>query len=90
MSTIKIGVLDRVLGLRGAGSSAESGIQTFRDSDGLWAGHSVEDVCTPRAWDRNPALVWDFYSERRKAGFAAKPNRAHLALAELEGSEGEG
>jgi NAD-dependent deacetylase len=89
MSTIKIGVQDRVFVLTGAGISAESGIQTFRDSDGLWAGHSVEDVCTPRAWDRNPALVWNFYSERRKAGFAAKPNRAHLALAELEEKLGD-
>lgn len=89
MSKITIGAKDRVFVLTGAGISAESGIQTFRDSDGLWAGHNVEDVCTPRAWDRNPALVWDFYSERRRTGFAAKPNRAHQALAELEAKLGD-
>jgi NAD-dependent deacetylase len=70
--------------LTGAGISAESGLPTFRASDGLWAGHRVEEVCTPEAWRRNPALVWKFYSERRAQSAKAKPNPAHLALADLE------
>ncbi len=68
----------------GAGISAESGLQTFRDSDGLWEGHKVEDVATPRAWKKNPALVLQFYNERRKNVLNAKPNAAHLFIAELE------
>jgi NAD-dependent deacetylase len=70
--------------LTGAGISAESGLQTFRDSDGLWEGHNIQDVATPEAWHRNPALVLDFYNERRKAVLEAAPNRAHYLLAELE------
>jgi len=84
MSNISIKPDDYVFVLTGAGISAESGLPTFRASDGLWAGHSVEDVCTPEAWERNPALVWEFYSARRKAGAEAQPNAGHLALAELE------
>ena len=84
MAPISITPSDRVFVLTGAGISAESGLQTFRDSDGLWAGYSIEDVCTPDALRRNPAGVWAFYSERRKQGLAAKPNPAHVALAELE------
>src|ERR1035441_3823143 len=84
MSNISIQPDDHVFVLTGAGISAESGLPTFRASDGLWAGHSVEDVCTPEAWERNPALVWEFYSARRKAGAAAQPNAGHIALAELE------
>jgi NAD-dependent deacetylase len=84
MAEIAIGSQDRVFVLTGAGISAESGLQTFRDADGLWAGHSVEDVCTPEAWDRNPALVWEFYSARREAAEKAEPNAAHKALAALE------
>jgi NAD-dependent deacetylase len=84
MSKISIQPDDRVFVLTGAGISAESGLPTFRAADGLWAGHSVEDVCTPEAWERNPALVWEFYSARRKAGAEAQPNAGHLALAELE------
>lgn len=70
--------------LTGAGISAESGLRTFRDSDGLWEGYNIEDVATPRAWKRNPQLVLDFYNERRKNVLDAKPNAAHYGLAELE------
>ncbi len=70
--------------LSGAGISAESGLKTFRDSDGLWMGYNIEDVATPRAFNRNPQLVLDFYNMRRKDVAAAKPNAAHTGLAELE------
>jgi NAD-dependent deacetylase len=70
--------------LTGAGISAESGLRTFRDSDGLWEGHAIEDVATPRAWRRNPRLVLEFYNMRRRDVLAARPNAAHLALATLE------
>ncbi len=70
--------------LTGAGISAESGLKTFRDSDGLWMGYNIEDVATPRAWKKNPQLVLDFYNERRKNVLNAKPNAAHFGLAELE------
>lgn len=68
----------------GAGISAESGIQTFRDSNGLWENHSVQDVASPDGFKTNPNLVIDFYNERRKQIFEAKPNEAHLIIAELE------
>jgi len=68
----------------GAGISAESGIRTFRDADGLWEGYSVEDVATPEAWQRNPRLVLEFYNQRRMNVVQAQPNAAHKALAELE------
>jgi len=84
MDTISISADDQVFVLTGAGISAESGLPTFRASDGLWAGHRIEDVCTPEAWERNPALVWEFYSARRAQGAEAKPNTAHFALAQLE------
>jgi len=70
--------------LTGAGISAESGLKTFRDSDGLWEQHRIEDVATPGAWRRNPELVLEFYNQRRKDVLKAQPNAAHLALAELE------
>ncbi|MBC7383599.1 MAG: NAD-dependent deacylase [Bacteroidia bacterium] len=70
--------------LSGAGISAESGLKTFRDSDGLWEGYSVEDVATPEAFLRNPLRVLKFYNERRKAAIDARPNEAHLMLAALE------
>jgi NAD-dependent deacetylase len=70
--------------LTGAGISAESGLKTFRDSDGLWEGYNVYDVATPEAWERNPELVQKFYNERRRQVLAAKPNLAHQVLAELE------
>ena len=70
--------------LTGAGISSESGIKTFRDSDGLWMGHNVQDVATPRGFAKDPALVLNFYNERRRDVAAAKPNAAHIGLAELE------
>jgi NAD-dependent deacetylase len=70
--------------LTGAGISAESGLKTFRDSDGLWEGYNIEDVATPRAWKKNPQLVLEFYNYRRKNVLEAKPNAAHYGLAELE------
>ena len=70
--------------LTGAGISAESGVRTFRDADGLWENHRVEDVATPEAFQRNPALVYRFYNERRRGLPAVQPNAAHQALARLE------
>ncbi|MBL7728955.1 MAG: NAD-dependent deacylase [Dinghuibacter sp.] len=70
--------------LTGAGISAESGLKTFRDTDGLWEGYDVYEVATPQGWSKNPALVLEFYNQRRKDVRAAQPNRAHQALAELE------
>src|SRR6476659_3986032 len=70
--------------LTGAGMSAESGLKTFRDSDGLWEGYDINEVATATAWKRNPALVLEFYNARRKSVKEAKPNRAHYALAELQ------
>jgi NAD-dependent deacetylase len=89
MSRILISAEDRVFVLTGAGISAESGLPTFRASDGLWAGHPIEEVCTPEAWRRNPGMVWEFYSGRREQGAKAEPNPAHVALAELEVRLGE-
>lgn len=68
----------------GAGMSAESGIQTFRDHDGLWENYNIEDVATPEAWARNPQLVQDFYNQRRKHILHAQPNRAHQLIAQLQ------
>jgi NAD-dependent deacetylase len=70
--------------LTGAGISAESGLKTFRDSDGLWNGYNIEDVATPRAWRKDPKLVLDFYNMRRAEVAKALPNAAHYGLAELE------
>ena len=70
--------------LTGAGISAESGLKTFRDSDGLWEGHDVMEVASPLGFKNNPELVLDFYNQRRKQLLEVKPNEAHLALAELE------
>jgi NAD-dependent deacetylase len=89
MTKILIAPEDRLFVLTGAGISAESGLPTCRAEDGLWAGHRVEDVCTPEAWQRNPAAVWAFYSGRREDGAKAKPNPAHVALAELEAKLGD-
>jgi NAD-dependent deacetylase len=88
-ANIPISPNDRVFVLTGAGISAESGLPTFRASDGLWAGHRIEDVCTPEALDRNPTLVWEFYSARRASAQAAQPNPAHFALAKLEQQLGD-
>jgi NAD-dependent deacetylase len=68
----------------GAGMSAESGLKTFRDSDGLWEGYNIEDVATPFAWKKNPKLVLQFYNERRKNVREALPNAAHQAIAKFE------
>jgi NAD-dependent deacetylase len=89
VSQVRIGGDDRVFVLTGAGISAESGLPTFRADDGLWAGNRIEDVCTPEAWERNPGLVWQFYSGRRRDGQKAEPNAAHFALAELEAQIGD-
>ena len=70
--------------LTGAGVSAESGVSTFRDSDGLWENHKVEDVASIEGWYRNPSLVLDFYNQRRKQLADVRPNAAHLAIAGLE------
>ena len=70
--------------LTGAGVSAESGLKTFRDSDGLWNGYNVYDVATPGAWGKDPELVLNFYNDRRRDVAAAKPNAAHIGLAALE------
>ncbi len=74
----------KIVVLTGAGISAESGLKTFRDSDGLWEGYDIEEVATPRAWKKNPQLVLDFYNYRRKNVLDAEPNAAHIGLASLE------
>ena len=73
----------RIVVLSGAGISADSGLKTFRDSDGLWEGHRVDQVATPEAFARNPQLVIDFYNARRRQLLEAQPNAAHHALARL-------
>src|SRR4030095_11172644 len=74
----------RVVVVTGSGISAESGLKTFRDSDGLWMGYNIEDVATPRAFKKDPKLVLDFYNMRRREVAAANPNAAHLGIAQLE------
>jgi NAD-dependent deacetylase len=74
----------KVVALTGAGISAESGIQTFRDAGGLWEGYRVEDVATPAGWEKDPELVLDFYNQRRKRALEVEPNRGHYVFAELE------
>ncbi|MFM7016286.1 MAG: SIR2 family NAD-dependent protein deacylase [Bacteroidota bacterium] len=76
--------MKHVVVFSGAGISAESGIKTFRDADGLWENHAIEEVATPEAFERNPELVLRFYNERRKQLLECKPNDAHNAIAELE------
>ena len=71
----------RVVVLAGAGNSAESGVRTFRDGDGLWEEHRLEDVATPQAWTNDPVLVWRFYQARRRQLLEVAPNAAHKALA---------
>ena len=70
--------------LTGAGISAESGLKTFRDSDGLWEGYDIYEVASPRGWKKDPTIVLDFYNMRRKDVAHAKPNAAHFGLADLE------
>jgi NAD-dependent deacetylase len=79
-----MGDIRNIVILTGAGISAESGLRTFRAADGLWEDHRVEDVATPEAFRRDPALVQRFYDERRVQVMAAEPNAAHRALAELD------
>lgn len=78
----------RIVVLTGAGISAESGLGTFRDEGGLWARYRIEDVATPEAFARDPALVQDFYNMRRSEAAKARPNAAHRALAELQRAPG--
>lgn len=80
----------RVVVLTGAGISAESGIPTFRDANGLWEGHALEDVATPDGFYRDPKLVWRFYNERRENLRAVEPNPGHIALAQLEAAREAG
>ena len=76
--------MKKIVVLTGAGVSAESGVSTFRDSDGLWENHRVEDVASIEGWYRNPSVVLDFYNARRAQLATVKPNAAHLAIAALE------
>jgi len=76
--------MKKIVVFSGAGISAESGLKTFRDSDGLWENYNIEDVATPEAWFKNPELVLNFYNLRRRQVLAASPNEAHSALAMLE------
>jgi NAD-dependent deacetylase len=79
----------RLLVLTGAGVSAESGVPTFRDANGLWENHAIEDVATPEGFAADPALVWRFYSERRRKAGSVQPNPGHTALAEAEERMGD-
>ncbi|MBD8489015.1 NAD-dependent deacylase [Echinicola sp. CAU 1574] len=74
----------KIVILTGAGISAESGIKTFRDNNGLWEGHDVMEVASPQGWHKNRALVLDFYNQRRKQALEVAPNAAHYGLAQLE------
>lgn len=78
------GAMEKIVILTGAGISAESGLGTFRDAGGIWAKHRIEDVATPSAFARDPALVHRFYNARRAQAAGARPNPAHLALARLQ------
>ena len=86
---LEISPADRLFVLTGAGISAESGIPTFRDACGLWKNYRFEEVASPQAWRRDPRLVWEFYSMRRRVALAAQPNPAHTALARLGKKLGE-
>lgn len=76
--------MDKVVVLTGAGMSADSGLKTFRDSNGLWEGHDVSEVATPQAWEKDKELVLEFYNERRSQSQSVEPNEGHKALARLE------
>lgn len=77
-------IMKNIVVLTGAGISAESGLKTFRDADGLWEGHNVMEVATPEAFERNPELVLEFYNQRRRQLLQVHPNPAHTALKQLE------
>lgn len=77
--------MKKLVVLTGAGISAESGLKTFRDSDGLWEGFDIAEVATPHAWKKDPALVLEFYNMRRRNVLEASPNKAHQLLADLQG-----
>ena len=76
--------MKKIVVLTGAGISAESGLKTFRDSNGLWENHKIEDVATPQAWKADPEMVLEFYNQRRLQASVAVPNQAHFSLANLE------
>ena len=76
--------MKKIVVLTGAGISAESGIKTFRDANGLWEGHDIMEVASPEGWKKNPELVLEFYNKRRAQLHEVQPNKGHLALAELE------
>ncbi|WP_430927538.1 SIR2 family NAD-dependent protein deacylase [Polaribacter marinivivus] len=76
--------MKKIVVLTGAGMSAESGIKTFRDEDGLWKGHDVMQVASPEGFRRNPELVFEFYNQRRRQLLSVKPNKAHYNLVDLE------
>jgi NAD-dependent deacetylase len=78
--------MKKIVVFTGAGMSAESGIKTFRDSDGLWENYKIEEVATPEAWQRNPSMVQQFYNERRKNILESQPNEAHFFIKDLENS----
>jgi NAD-dependent deacetylase len=86
LAMLNFSATDRVFVLTGAGISAESGVPTFRDAGGLWRNYRIEEVASPHAWGRDPKLVWEFYSMRRRVAAAAQPNPGHFALAQLEGA----
>lgn len=89
-TSIRVTPDTKIVVLTGAGVSAESGIRTFRDADGLWEQHRVEDVASPDGWEKDPHLVWRFYSERRAQALTVEPNAAHEALAAWEEHLGDG
>ena len=76
--------MKRIVVFSGAGISAESGLKTFRDSDGLWENYDISEVATPEAWEKDPKTVLEFYNMRRKQVIDSAPNKSHLALVELE------
>ncbi len=86
---LALGPRDRVFVLTGAGISAESGIRTFRDANGLWEEYRFEEVASPEGWARDAEVVWRFYSQRRAQALECAPNAAHVALAELEARLGD-
>jgi NAD-dependent deacetylase len=89
LTPLSVGPSDRVFVLTGAGVSAESGIQTFRDAGGFWEKYRFEEVASPEGWAADPKVVWRFYGQRRTQALACEPNAAHRALAGLERAIGD-